>query len=213
MYNKPSSISLVTMPSTPRVIKKELRKHMREQRHGLPQTIHQMSSKKLALRLKRMAAYKKAKNIAFYLPSDGEISLQFLIDLTWLSHKKCYLPVIKSKNKMEFARFSRGDKLVCNKYNIREPQKKSVRIPVKNLDLILLPLVAFDSKCHRLGMGGGYYDRILHFKRKFNRRNKHMKPILIGVAYDFQRCETIPTERWDIAVNHIVTDQKTYGTI
>ena len=201
------------MTPTPRTIKKELRKHMREQRRGLSQTIHQWSSKKLALRLQRMPAYKKAKNIAFYLPSDGEISLAFLINLAWSTHKTCYLPVIKSNNKMEFARFSRGDKLTCNKYNIREPQKKSVRIPIKNVDLVLLPLVAFDNKCHRLGMGGGYYDRILHFKRKFNRRNKYITPILIGVAYDFQRCEAIPTETWDIAVNHIVTDQKTYNTV
>ena len=201
------------MPPTPPVIKKELRKHMRKQRRSLSQTIHHLSSKKLALRLKRMAAYKKAKNIAFYLPSDGEISLQLLINLAWSSHKACYLPVIKNNNKMEFARFSRGDKLVCNKYNIREPQKKSARIPIKNIDLVLLPLVAFDDECHRLGMGGGYYDRILHFKRKFNRRNTYMNPTLIGVAYDFQRCDTIPTETWDIAVNHIVTDQKTYNAI
>lgn len=185
---------------------------MREQRRGLSQAAHLSSSKKLALRLKRIPAYKKAKNIAFYLPSDGEISLQFLISLAWLSHKTCYLPVIKNNNKMEFARFSRGDKLICNKYNIREPQKKSVRIPERNLDLILLPLVAFDEACHRLGMGGGYYDRILYFKHKFNRSNKYMKPTLIGVAHDFQRCDTIPTETWDIAVNHIVTDQKTYSS-
>ena len=202
----------VTMPSIPRVIKKELRKHMREQRRSLSYRLHQLSSQQLARRLQRMPAYKKAKNIAFYLPNGGEISLQFLIDLAWLSHKTCYLPVIKDNQQMEFARFSRGDKLVCNKYNIREPQKKSIRISIKKLDLVLLPLVAFDNECHRLGMGGGYYDRLLHFKRMFNRRNKYMKPTLIGVAYDFQRCDTVPTETWDIAVNHIVTDKKTYGT-
>lgn len=206
-------MSFVTMPSTSRMEKKELRKYMREKRRNLSQATHQLSSKKLALRLKRIPAYKKAKNIAFYLPSDGEISLQYLINLAWLSHKICYLPVIKNNKKMEFARYSRGEKLVSNKYNILEPQKKSVRTAIKNLDLILLPLVAFDESCRRLGMGGGYYDRALHFKRNDNYSNKHMKPMLIGVAYDFQRYDTIPTETWDIAVNHIVTDQKTYGTL
>lgn len=201
------------MSSTSHTIKKKLRKHIREERRSLSYTAQQLSSKKLAFRLKHIPAYKKAKHIAFYLPNDGEISLKFLMKFAWLSHKTCYLPIIKNHQQMEFARFSRGDKLVCNKYNIYEPQKKAMRIPIKKLDLILLPLVAFDDSCHRLGMGGGYYDRMLHFKRRFNRRNKYMKPTLTGVAHDFQRRDNIPTETWDITVNQVVTDKKTYGGI
>jgi len=72
------------------------------------------------------------------------------------------------------------------------------------LDLILLPLVAFDKSGHRLGMGGGYYDRTLAF---LAHRRLWRKPHLLGTAYQFQQLETLPTQPWDIPLDGIATEQ------
>tara|TARA_B100000676_G_scaffold253991_1_gene260054 strand:+ start:160 stop:384 length:225 start_codon:yes stop_codon:yes gene_type:complete len=68
--------------------------------------------------------------------------------------------------------------------------------------MIGLPLVAFDERGNRLGMGGGFYDRTL----AFSRRPGH-KPALIGCAYAFQEIRMLPAESWDIPLQYIATDQ------
>lgn len=182
--------------------KKQIRAQMRTQRRLLSDDLRKVYSRKLCQQLVKTYTYQAAKNIALYLPNDGEISLRLLINLAWLANKNVYLPVVKSNQDMEFAKYKRGDKLDRNKYHIQEPQKKAARIQIQDLDLVLLPLVAFDKQGNRLGMGGGYYDRAFKFKRY----RKKIKPILFGVAYHFQYCDTLPTENWDIGVNAIITN-------
>ncbi|WMY96569.1 MAG: 5-formyltetrahydrofolate cyclo-ligase [Arsenophonus sp.] len=73
-------------------------------------------------------------------------------------------------------------------------------IPIKNMDIIFISLVAFDKKGNRLGMGGGYYDRLLkNFK-------KHTYPM--ELAYNFQLVKKLPTDTWDISLHEIITESK-----
>lgn len=69
-----------------------------------------------------------------------------------------------------------------------------------------LPLVAFDAKGRRLGMGGGFYDRAFAFKNKY----KRLGPMLIGLAHSIQEVESLDVEHWDIPLDAIVTEKKVF---
>jgi 5-formyltetrahydrofolate cyclo-ligase len=75
------------------------------------------------------------------------------------------------------------------------------------LDVILMPLVAFDGQGNRLGMGAGYYDRTLAFLRH---RRHWRKPRIIGLAYEFQRMPALPAEPWDVPLDGIITEAGFY---
>ena len=92
----------------------------------------------------------------------------------------------------------RGNALMQRgKFNIPEPQTEPY---TGNIDLILIPGVAFDRKCNRLGRGGGYYDRFLAH-RKYSQ--------LIGVGYDFQLVDQVPAERHDMRLQGVIVPSET----
>ena len=80
-------------------------------------------------------------------------------------------------------------------------------VRVRDLDLILMPLVGFDLQGNRLGMGGGFYDRSLAFLRY---RLYWKRPRLLGLAYDFQQVDILTADPWDIPMQAVVTDQAVY---
>ena len=124
--------------------------------------------------------------------------------------KKTYLPVLHPilHNRLWFVPFDRNTKLVRNIYKIEEPPIiKAPRRPPWALDLVLLPLVAFDADGNRMGMGGGYYDRTFSFK---SRRQSIPGPKLIGLAHELQRVDRLPVENWDIPLAGIISDQASY---
>jgi len=98
--------------------------------------------------------------------------------------------------------------LLPNRFGIPEPPLKHrhIRMPW-GLELILLPLVAFDSDCNRLGMGGGFYDRTLAYLRH---RCCWRRPRLIGVAHECQRVEGLPVNEWDVALDAVITERRVY---
>lgn len=145
-----------------------------------------------------------ADKIALYMHYDGEVDPIELLNIASQT-KSCYLPVLIDDNKLEFHPYYHQDKLVSNKYGIREPEAASATIHVADLDLVLVPLVAFDANCNRLGQGMGYYDRTFAFKTNAK------KPFLIGLAYEFQLINEFTIEAWDIPVDAIITEQNIYG--
>lgn len=119
------------------------------------------------------------------------------------------LPVLHPvcKGHLLFLEYGPHTTLVKNKYNIDEPELACHNVvPTSTIDVILMPLVGFDSKGNRLGMGGGYYDRTLAFTQVTQLTQQ--KPILIGIAHDEQEVETLPFEPWDIPVDIIVTPKR-----
>ncbi|MDH5514996.1 MAG: 5-formyltetrahydrofolate cyclo-ligase, partial [Gammaproteobacteria bacterium] len=131
-----------------------------------------------------------------------------LMQHLWTLGKKIYLPVLVpfSDNRLWFAHFVPGDRLVYNRYGIPEPASRNLIKPTA-LDLVLTPLVAFDVHGHRIGMGGGYYDRRFAFLRQ---RTRWRKPRMLGIAYDMQKQERILSNAWDIPMDAIVTEQALY---
>jgi 5-formyltetrahydrofolate cyclo-ligase len=167
-----------------------------------------------AARLARLAAreplVRNSRRIAVYLPVNGEMDPRPLMDHLWSMGKTLFLPVLVnfSERRLWFSAYTPDDPLVYNRYGIPEPEHVHVgRISTVALDLVLLPLVAFDEMGHRLGMGGGYYDHCFAF---INRRRHWRKPRLMGLAYEFQRLPLIESELWDVALDAIVTERHVY---
>jgi 5-formyltetrahydrofolate cyclo-ligase len=148
--------------------------------------------------------FKASQHIACYLPCHDEFDCLPIIEVIWTQNKACYLPVLSSEteNVLEFAAYRQDDAMQANRYGILEP-KNTPSILTTELDLVLMPLVAFDLKGTRLGMGGGYYDRTFAFLLN----QGESKPYLMGVAYDMQRVALLPHDRWDVPLQGAVTEK------
>jgi len=192
------------------VDRSQIRHQMRQQRnaYALPQRAE--AAHHVARTISRSRFYRNSQRIACYIANDGELSLELLIERIWLEGKGCYLPVLDPihHNRLWFAPYRPEDGMRLNRFGIPEPScKKNERVRAQSLDLILMPLVAFDKAGNRLGMGGGFYDRSLAFML---RRRYWRKPRLCGVAYDFQQVDHLPSQPWDVPLEIIATGSQLY---
>ncbi len=192
--------------------KTELRRILRAKRNTLSPTQQQAAACRLAANVVGTRLFVVSRRIACYLPNDGEIDPGKIMERIWRMNKTAYLPVLSrlSYDRLWFAKAEPGTEFRRNRYGIPEPvvpARDLVR--AQELDLILLPLVAFDRNGNRIGMGGGFYDRSLEFLRQ---RAHWKKPHLLGIAHDFQQVEIPRTDPWDIPLAGIVTDRAVYMT-
>ena len=157
-----------------------IRKLKRAERRSLADDQQKHHSQMLCENVTRQQIYKSGKKIACYIANDGEIDPWLIIDHARFAHKKVYLPVLSPmKNSLYFAPYEADDKLILNRFSIPEPAcHPSKWLHAWQLDLLLLPLVAFDDRGNRLGMGGGFYDRTLAY---LNCRQHWKKPVLAGI--------------------------------
>ena len=153
----------------------------------------------LIFKLIRKHFHKKKIIIAGYYPSNYEVDILNFLEEASKKKFKIALPVIKSSNKMSFKSWIFKEPLYVNKFGILEPNNLGKEIIP---DLIMVPLVAFDRKLNRIGYGKGYYDRSL---QKISKIKK--KTITLGIAYSFQKCATIPTNKYDFKLNYVFTEQ------
>ena len=181
-----------------------IRKYMRVQRNQLSPQQQLAEAKKLSQQLFSLPAMQRAHNIAVYLANDGEIDPIVFSERALYRGKHIVLPSMHPlrKGHMEFGPYH--GKRRENQFGIEEPDGKfNTMLQGKQLDIVLMPLVAFDAQGGRLGMGGGYYDRTFEFLKN----SSTQKPKLIGLAHDFQLVDELPIESWDIPLNAIVTSQ------
>lgn len=190
---------------------KSLRQQIREKRRALSNAEREQAAFLLCERIASSRLFQQSKHIALYLENDGEMSLDLLIKHAWQQGKQCYLPVLAEPNtqRLWFIPYTPETKLKNNRFGIPEPiHSHSLRIrKTLSLDLILMPLVAFDERGNRMGMGGGFYDRTLAFLR--HRRYWH-KPNLLGIAYEFQKQQRLETNPWDIPLQAVATEKNIY---
>lgn len=184
-----------------------LRRQIRDARRTLTPQQQQFAAEQLCLNLTKQLPIRKAKALAAYLPTDGEISLLPFIKWAQAHHKKVFVPVLHpiKHHQLWFVELTPDSPMKTNRYGILEPDHRLNKIqPLWALDAVLLPLVAFDNTGARLGMGGGYYDRTLAYRNQLSPFNR---PSLIGVAHAIQEVIQLPTENWDIPLSAIATDQ------
>ena len=138
------------------------------------------------------------KNVGGYYPSNYEIDDLNILDFLEKKNFKVSLPIIEKENQMNFYKWSNKDPLKINKFGIPEPVSTKIIYP----DILLIPLVAYDSNLNRLGYGGGFYDRYIEKIEKIK------KVIKIGLAFSFQKISSIPINQYDKRLDFIVTEKE-----
>ena len=136
------------------------------------------------------------KIIGGYYPYNYEIDVIKILEQFEKKNYQISLPKIKKNSQMDFFQWSLTDPLTVNKYGIPEPTSNKILQP----SILLVPLIAFDKDLNRVGYGGGFYDRYI----KKVKRNK--KIITIGLAYSFQKIKKIPTNKYDIKLDFVLTN-------
>lgn len=183
--------------------RKALRRLLRSRRRALSSAQQKQSAHDLYRQLAQHAWFRRARSIALYLASDGEISPHLLLTEAQRRKKQVYLPVVSCwpERHMVFQRIDANTRWRRNRFGISEPVPDSrQQRPLWTLDLICLPLVGFDAGGGRLGMGGGFYDRSLAAC------NLPLPPLL-GLAHSCQQVEQLPLEPWDMPLDAVVTEQ------
>jgi len=185
---------------------KALRRALRARRGQTSRAERRAASAALTQRLSNLPAFQRAGCIAAYWPADGEIDPLPALRWAYAAGKACYLPVLcpQRDGHLHFAPWWPGAPLRRNRFGIAEPiAPRRHWLAPRMLDLVLLPLVAFDGAGNRLGMGGGYYDRSFAFRRRAAVR----RPGLIGVGFDWQRVDRLPRRAWDVPLDAVLTER------
>ncbi|QJC29706.1 5-formyltetrahydrofolate cyclo-ligase [Enterobacteriaceae endosymbiont of Plateumaris pusilla] len=154
-------------------------------------------------KLLNFISFRKNQNIGLFISFSGEINTNLLIKKLWLQNKTVFVPIIDPffKGKLLFSKYNSNTILKFNKFNILEPNvKKESLFLIDILDIIIVPIVSFNFNHYRLGMGGGYYDRLLI--------NKSNNILPIGIAYDCQLNNKFPICKWDVPLPVIITQSK-----
>ena len=139
----------------------------------------------------------KNKIIGGYYPYNHEVNVVPLLEKFEKSNYIISLPKISKNSRMNFFVWSSNDPLNINEYGIPEPITNRMIFP----DVLLVPLVAYDKNCNRVGYGGGFYDRYI-------KRTKKIKNILtIGLAFSYQKVKKIPIEKNDVKLDFIITEK------
>jgi len=196
------------MANTPDQLNKAaLRRQLRTLRKAIGLTQRHAASKTvvgLALRHHLLA---RGRRIGIYMPAKSELDVLPLLNRALAMRARCFLPIVPRQGckRMWFSQMGERPAWVANRYGIpeyRHPLAKRVR--VQNLDLLFMPLLGFDARGFRLGMGGGYYDASLAYLKRFHRWRR---PWVVGVAFSLQEVEQVPSDPWDIPLDAVLTEQ------
>lgn len=185
----------------------EIRSQLRSKRRSLTDQQQQFAAQHMSSLMQRESPFTYGTRIGVYLANDGEIDPSLLVSKARSAGCYCFLPVIdpRGTNCLYFARYDSDTELATNRYGILEPvAKQSTMLSAKDLDILLMPLVAFDREGTRMGMGGGFYDRSLSFMAE----SVHTKPILIGLAHSCQETPHLIRQHWDIPLHLIATEKE-----
>lgn len=182
--------------------KNAFRQTYRHARNKLTPTYKRNASKLICNQIRAIDFYRHSKRIALYQAIQGEVDLTGLWKSAPLHGKYCYFPVLNKDLSLSFMPATYATEFYYNHFGIQEPKGNlDEALKPDELDIIFMPLVAFDPQGTRLGMGSGYYDRTLeHARARY----------LIGIAYEFQRMDYINPNPWDIPLTAIVTEYTTY---
>ena len=186
------------------VSRADIRRELRHKRRAMLSGHRSALAARLARRIASSQVFQRSLRVAAYLPNDGEMDLRPLIRRAWKLGKHCYLPAL-NRHRLWFLPYQADTPLVDNRFGIPEPDlSPRKRWPLQTLDLVLAPLVAFDDNGNRLGMGGGFYDRTFSYLAS---RTHWRRPVIIGVAYGFQRVSELPSHAWDVPLHGVATEQ------
>ena len=176
--------------------KEEIRRELKLRRCSLKKEEKQRYDSELRKNIAGVVEFKSAGSILFFFPVKGEPDISPLIQQCLEEGREVLLPAVDGEELIPKRVESLGD-LKKGKFGIPEPMDGELVDP-SSIELILVPGLAFDRECFRLGWGKGYYDRLLKRAGGFS----------IGVAYSFQVLNRLPRDSWDIPVKAVVTEKE-----
>ncbi len=180
-----------------------LRRDLRQRRRALPAAQRIAAAEALAQRLLALPFLPASGHVAGYWAMDGEIGLH-AFQLRLPAGLVYCLPVLHGEE-LRFAPWRAGDGLVTNRFGIPEPDvAPSSALAPEQMALVVMPLVGFDDQGHRLGMGGGWYDRSFAW-----RIAAPAPPWLVGVGFEVQRTSALDVQDWDVRPDAICTESDT----
>lgn len=180
--------------------KKALRASIKQKRIALSIEYRQQASRKMQAELTRLPCYQAAEYIMLYMAMQDEVQLDELIAMVLKDGKKAVIPLVTGAGLMEAVELSDMADLVPDKYGIKTVSEEKRRlIAPDKIDLIIVPGVAFDKAGHRLGMGGGFYDRFML---------RASRAVRAALAYDCQLLAAVPAEVHDLTVDYIITEKQ-----
>ncbi|HAE70416.1 MAG TPA: 5-formyltetrahydrofolate cyclo-ligase [Gammaproteobacteria bacterium] len=182
---------------------KTLRQSIRIQRRLISSSDREKFAKQLLSQIQKLANFQHGQKIALYLPNDGEIDTKYIQNFLKNRGFSIYLPILVGKS-LKFAKV--GKNFRKNRFGINEPISTQI-LNANQLNTLFMPLVGFDQFKNRIGMGGGFYDRTLSFKK---RQQGYKNPKLYGLAFDCQEVAKLNTKPWDVPLDAVVTPTTIY---
>lgn len=183
--------------------KKPIRRKAREARRSLNPDERRDASARIAATVVHSHFFRRSRRIACYLPMPEEVDTWPIIARAWRMKKRIFAPMLAPDRLLRFREVRPDTTLVTTGYGLQEPLTGD-EVGARELDLVITPLVAFDSQANRIGMAGGYYDRTFAFLRG---RTSLKRPKLVGVAFACQEAEKIPLNPWDISLYRVITER------
>jgi len=181
-------------------MKEKIRKEIKEKRRKHSKEEQRKKSKEIKERLFGLSEFKDAETILFYISYDGEVYTHDMIKEA-LNDKRVVVPISnKEKQTLSLSVLDSWDDLEISSYGILEPKKDKIRkVSIEDINLIVVPGTAFDKYGNRIGHGKGYYDKLLQHSNK---------ALHIGLAFECQIVEKIPTDIHDEPVDMIITEDR-----
>lgn len=183
-------------------LKKQLRKDIRQRRSAIAPEQRENWNALINRNLEAYVRQHQPRQVAAFLAFDGEADILPALTVLAQLGVKLALPVVTDapgKSVITMREWHPADALAPNRFGIAEPAN-SPEVHVTDIDLVLVPLVGWDRAGNRLGMGASFYDRLF---QPFVERDR---PTRMGVAYELQRVDSIPSEPWDIRLHGILTE-------
>ncbi|MCM3735690.1 5-formyltetrahydrofolate cyclo-ligase [Bacillus cytotoxicus] len=185
--------------------KKKLRAEILQRMNTLSEEQYTTLSEKIADSLYKQREWIEAKTIGITLSMEREVDTYAIIEKAWEEGKSIVVPKCNRETRtMAFRQITSFEQLETVYMNLREPAlSMTEEIVAEEIDLLVVPGVAFTRKGERIGYGGGYYDRYLvNYKGK-----------ALSLIFDFQIVSHIPVEPFDKNVQRIITEKETFATL
>ncbi len=171
--------------------------HRRKHKH--PAGPANNKSVRIAQRVLKLPVFVRAKTILLYAPVHREVDTRRIFSAAVHGGKCVAFPKVKGKT-LQARQVKNWKELKKGAFGVLEPNGRAKRVQAKELDLVLVPGVAFDRQGHRLGYGKGFYDRFL--------KQLNPKTATVGLAYAFQVVNKIPRQPHDVKVQRVVTEKR-----
>lgn len=187
--------------NSPAAQKAQLRRELRAARRALSFAQRDAKARRAALHLLRSPRLRRAQRIAVYLAAGQELDTAALIAALQARRRIVLVPVVDARREraMRMLRLAPDAPLRKRRYGIREPLRRLRSTRRTRIDLVVLPLIGFDAQGHRLGSGGGYYDRWLAVQKP--------RPFCLGYAFAIQQTAALPVEPHDQRLNAVCTER------